>query len=233
MARRRRPDSRPGDIIVEFDGQPVTDATVADRRHPLDEARGQGRAVGQAGLEHRGPDHHARLGFLLRLTPCVRWVRARHRLRRDHRDRGGRPAGVRAGPASEGGRRRRARMLRQVRLMAASARKDLVDAAGLDGRRGDAPRRCVTCATWTPGVRCRARCPTIPCPTGPASAERPGPARRGARGTRARRPGRRPVQAQLPESTSAGREPTRRLPRVSIRWRHPSVAPAQADPDWT
>ena len=27
MARRRQPDSRTGDVIVEFDGQPVTDAT--------------------------------------------------------------------------------------------------------------------------------------------------------------------------------------------------------------
>ena len=106
VARRRRPASRPATSSSSSTASPSTDATslIVDIRSmkPGDKVD----AVGPAGLEHRGPDHHARLGFLLRLTPCVRWVRARHRLRRDHRDRGGRPAGVRAGPASEGGRRR-------------------------------------------------------------------------------------------------------------------------------
>ena len=213
-----------GDVIVEFDGQPVTDATslIVDIRSmkPGDKVA----LSGQARLEHRGPDHHPRLGFLLRLSPCVRWVRARHRLRRDHRDRGGRPAGVRAGPASEGGRRRGADA-------APGPAHGGLGAQGpggrgrARGRRGDGPGR------------------SRPARPGPP----PGDAGRAVRRSRADwsgvgwaagtgRPGGdiRPGAGVMPAAGAgsvSGAAPNSGAGAQPIA--PPVVSPAQADPDWT
>jgi Tat protein translocase TatB subunit len=116
-----------------------------------------------------------------------------------------------------------ARMLRQLRVMAASARKDLVDAAGLedDGEMAQTvrdlrdldPRRAMQgVLTDDPDLR------------GPASAERPGPGAQAARGGAAP-PGAGPAGSG-PSSEAApgpGAQPVA----------PPVVAPAQADPDWT
>jgi sec-independent protein translocase protein TatB len=119
-----------------------------------------------------------------------------------------------------------ARMLRQVRVMAASARKDLVDAAGLedDGEMAQVvrdikdldPRRAVQ------GVLT-----DDPAPAGPASAQRPG---HGAPGPSA--PG--PAPASAP---AAAGDPTPGRGATPGAGAHPVapavVDPAQADPDWT
>jgi sec-independent protein translocase protein TatB len=119
-----------------------------------------------------------------------------------------------------------ARMLRQVRVMAASARKDLVDAAGLedDGEMAQVvrdikdldPRRAVQ------GVLT-----DDPAPAGPASAQRPG---HGAPGPSAPRPA--PTSAP-----AAAGDPTPGRGATPGAGAHPVapavVDPAQADPDWT
>jgi sec-independent protein translocase protein TatB len=113
-----------------------------------------------------------------------------------------------------------ARTLRQVRQMAASARRDLVDAAGLedDGEMAQTvrdlrdldPRRALS---------------EDPDPRGPASAERPGPA---ARTSPAPGPGVAPPATAGPPA-EPGSTPAAGAHPVAP----PVVAPAVADPDWT
>ncbi len=122
-----------------------------------------------------------------------------------------------------------ARMLRQVRQMAASARKDLVDAAGLedDGEMAQTvrdlrdldPRRAMNGVLNdepTPGVRGPAARP----PSGPAGAER-APGAVGPAGAE-RAPG---AVGQKPADPVPGGAATPVAP--------PVVAPAPVDPDWT
>lgn len=118
-----------------------------------------------------------------------------------------------------------ARMLRQVRVMAASARKDLVDAAGLedDGEMAQAVRDL---RDLDPRRAMQGVLSDDPAPTGPASAERPGPSSKGS--PTASGPGIPPAAGAGPVSASgpaagAGAQPVA----------PPVVAPAQADPDWT
>jgi Tat protein translocase TatB subunit len=124
-----------------------------------------------------------------------------------------------------------ARMLRQVRQMAASARKDLKDAAGLDDD-GEMAQTMRDLRDLDPRRAMHGVLSDDPTPTGPGSAQRPG---RGAQGSKAGPgPGGPPaegtgaVSAVGPvsgaDSTSAaGIQPVA----------PPVVAPAQADPDWT
>jgi hypothetical protein len=127
-------------------------------------------------------------------------------------------------------------MLRQVRQMAASARKDLVDAVGVDDDgemaqtvrelRDLDPRRAMNGVLTdepTPGVRGPgAR------PSGPAGAERApgavGPKPTGAVG---------PATTE-PAPGEVGQKPTDPVPGgAAAPVAPPVVAPAPVDPDWT
>ena len=124
-----------------------------------------------------------------------------------------------------------ARMLRQVRLMAASARKDLVDAAGLDDD-GEMAQTVRDLRDLDPRRSMQGALSDDPLPTGPASFERPGP---GAQGSKVG-----PVPGG-PAGAGAdpvpGTDPVPRTDPTSAAGVHPVappvVAPAQADPDWT
>ncbi len=67
-----------------------------------------------------------------------------------------------------------ARLLRQVRVMAASARKDLVDAAGLEDD-GEMAQTVRDLRDLDPRRAMQGVLADDPAATGPASAERPGP----------------------------------------------------------
>ena len=118
-----------------------------------------------------------------------------------------------------------ARMLRQVRLMAASARKDLVDAAGLedDGEMSQAVRDL---RDLDPRRAMQGVLSDDPAPTGPASAGRPGPGAQGATSG----PGAGVMPAAGAGSVS-GAAPNSGAGAQPIA--PPVVSPAQADPDWT
>ena len=119
-----------------------------------------------------------------------------------------------------------ARMLRQVRLMAASARKDLVDAAGLDDD-GEMAQTVRDLRDLDPRRSMQGVLTDDPTPTGPASGERPGP---GAPGPSA--PGPAPDTASAAAAgPTPGRGPTPGAGAHPVA--PPVVAPAQADPDWT
>jgi sec-independent protein translocase protein TatB len=116
-----------------------------------------------------------------------------------------------------------ARMLRQVRLMAASARKDLVDAAGLEDD-GEMSQTVRDLRDLDPRRAMKGVLSDDPAPTGPASAERPGPGAQGS--TSGPGAGVMPAAGSAPgaaPNTGAGAQPIA----------PPVVAPAQADPDWT
>jgi sec-independent protein translocase protein TatB len=115
-----------------------------------------------------------------------------------------------------------ARMLRQVRVMAASARKDLVDAAGLedDGEMAQAVRDL---RDLDPRRAMEGVLTDDPTPAGPASAQRLGT---GAPGPSAPSPAPGTAADPIP-----GRGPT---PGAGAHPVAPAVVdPAQVDPDWT
>lgn len=142
-----------------------------------------------------------------------------------------------------------ARMLRQVRQMAASARKDLVDAAGLedDGEMAQTvrdlrdldPRRAMNGVLTdepTPGVRGPGARP----PSGPAGAERApgavGPKPTGAVGPASTEPAPGAVGPATTEPApgAVGQKPTGAVPGgAAAPVAPPVVAPAPVDPDWT
>lgn len=117
-----------------------------------------------------------------------------------------------------------ARMLRQVRVMAASARKDLVDAAGLEDD-GEMAQTVRDLRDLDPRRAMQGVLTDDPDPRGPASAERPGPG----------------AQAGTSDGvTPSGAGPTGPGPSSAADARAgaqpvapPVVAPVQADPDWT
>ena len=125
-----------------------------------------------------------------------------------------------------------ARMLRQVRVMAASARKDLVDAAGLEDD-GEMAQTVRDLRDLDPRRAMQGVLSEDPAPTGPASAERPGPVTPRASAAdpapavqstagsgQATEPGTGPISGP---ATAAGARPVA----------PPVVAPAVVDPDWT
>jgi len=124
-----------------------------------------------------------------------------------------------------------ARMLRQVRVMAASARKDLVDAAGLEDD-AEMSQTLRDLRDLDPRRAMQGALSDDPPPTGPASVERPGPGAQGSKAGSA--PGVPPAAAAGPTS---GAGPTSEAAAASAASAHPVappvVAPAQADPDWT
>ena len=128
-----------------------------------------------------------------------------------------------------------ARMLRQVRLMAASARKDLVDAAGLEDD-GEMSQTLRDLRDLDPRRAMQGALSDDPLPAGPASTERPGPGAQGSKAGPA--PGGRAAAGTGPVSgggpvSGTGRfvaEPTQLRPRVSIRWRHPWWPPRRPIP---
>ena len=112
-----------------------------------------------------------------------------------------------------------AKMLRQVRLMAAAARKDLVDAAGLEDD-GEMAQTVRDLRDLDPRRAMQGVLTDDPAPSGPAATERPGPAAA---------PG--PGAAPGPEPTAGpGAHPV--APPV-VAPAPVAPAPAQADPDWT
>ncbi|HSO05271.1 MAG TPA: Sec-independent protein translocase protein TatB, partial [Candidatus Limnocylindrales bacterium] len=134
-----------------------------------------------------------------------------------------------------------ARMLRQVRQMAASARKDLVDAVGVDDDgemaqtvrelRDLDPRRAmngVLSDEPTPGVRRPGARP----PSGPAGAER-SPGAVGQKPTEPA-PGAVGPATTEPAPGAVGPKPTGAVPGgAAAPVAPPVVAPAPVDPDWT
>jgi len=120
-----------------------------------------------------------------------------------------------------------ARMLRQVRVMAASARKDLVDAAGLkdDGEMAQTVRDL---RDLDPRRAMQGVLTDDPDPRGPASGERPRPGAKA--GTK---------DGVTPAGSASGPGPTGPGPTSPAGTEGaqpvapPVVAPAQADPDWT
>ena len=119
-----------------------------------------------------------------------------------------------------------ARMLRQVRIMAASARKDLVDAAGLEDD-GEMAQTVRDIRDLDPRRAMQGLVTDDPTPTGPAATERPGP------GTS--RPAPQGLASGVAPAPAAGQstgpEPTPGAGANPVA--PPVVAPAQADPDWT
>ncbi len=124
-----------------------------------------------------------------------------------------------------------ARMLRQVRLMAASARKDLVDAAGLEDD-GEMSQTLRDLRDLDPRRSMQGALSDDPVPAGPASTERPGP---GAQGSKTG-PGH-SGRAATGNGPVSGTGPVSGADSASAAGVHPVappvVAPAQADPDWT
>jgi sec-independent protein translocase protein TatB len=124
-----------------------------------------------------------------------------------------------------------ARMLRQVRVMAASARKDLVDAAGLEDD-GEMAQTVRDLRDLDPRRAMQGVLTDDPDPRGPASAERPGP---GAQGPKAG-PGHgvQPAAGAGPASGAGSASGAASASAASASpVAPPVVAPAQADPDWT
>jgi sec-independent protein translocase protein TatB len=130
-----------------------------------------------------------------------------------------------------------ARMLRQVRLMAASARKDLVDAAGLEDD-AEMSQTLRDLRDLDPRRAMQGVLSDDPTPTGPGSAQRPG---RGAQGSEAGPgPGGPPAEgtgAVSGAASASGAGPVSGAASASAAGVQPVappiVAPAQADPDWT
>jgi Tat protein translocase TatB subunit len=129
-----------------------------------------------------------------------------------------------------------ARMLRQVRVMAASARKDLVDAAGLDDD-GEMAQTVRDLRDLDPRRAMQGVLTDDPAPAGPASAQRPGHGAPGPSAPRHGAPGPsapRPAPASAP---AAAGDPTPGRGATPGAGAHPVapavVDPAQADPDWT
>jgi len=119
-----------------------------------------------------------------------------------------------------------ARMLRQVRIMAASARKDLVDAAGLEDD-GEMAQTVRDIRDLDPRRAMQGLVTDDPTPSGPAATERPGPgtSRPAGQGSA---PG---VASAAAAGQATGPEPTPGAGANPVA--PPVVAPAQADPDWT
>jgi Tat protein translocase TatB subunit len=127
-----------------------------------------------------------------------------------------------------------ARMLRQVRVMAASARKDLVDAAGLkdDGEMAQTVRDL---RDLDPRRAMQGVLTDDPDPRGPVSAERPGPGTQAAARGGAASPGAGPTGPGPtgPGPTGPGPSSAAAADPGAQPVAPPVVAPAQADPDWT
>jgi sec-independent protein translocase protein TatB len=115
-----------------------------------------------------------------------------------------------------------ARLLRQVRVMAASARKDLVDAAGLEDD-GEMAQTVRDLRDLDPRRAMQGVLSDDPAPSGPAG--RPGPGPRGSSTAG-------PAPAASPAGGTAAASGAGSTPG-SQPVAPPVVAPAQADPDWT